>query len=159
MRSLPVLVAAGLVLLGGFAAGFVASSPFGSLGRALTGEIPSAEALASAPPTPNSGSGTEVVTISVGQGPSDVGYNSGNGYVYVPHYYSNNVSVINGTKVVATVPGTFPQGVGDNSGNGYVYITNVETDTVSVVNGTTVVATVRAADDPIPEAYHEATGD
>ena len=95
-----MLVAAGLLVLVGFAAA-VSSSPFGFFGWASGGEIRSTERPASLASTQDLRDGTDVATISVGQGPSGVAYNSGNGYVYVANYYSNNVSVISGTTVVA----------------------------------------------------------
>ncbi len=158
MRSLPTLVAVGLVVLSSFAAAVV-SSPFDFLGEARGGENQSSEDLASSAPTPDSGGGTVVATIPVGTGPTGVGYDSGNGYVYVANWLSGNVSVINGTRVVATIPvGTNPQGVGFDAGNGYVYVTNSYSGTTSVINGTTVVATVPVGDGPVGVGYDSETG-
>ncbi|MCL4324933.1 MAG: hypothetical protein M1144_05680, partial [Candidatus Thermoplasmatota archaeon] len=69
--------------------------------------------------------GTLTATTATGSSPWGVAYDSGNGYVYVANYGSNNVSVLSGAKVVASVPvGTSPSGVGYDSANGYVYVTN-----------------------------------
>jgi len=63
-----------------------------------------------------------------------MGYDSGNGYVYVANSYSNNVSVISGIAVIGTIPvGHDPRGVGYDSGHGYVYVTNWGSNTVSVI--------------------------
>src|SRR2546430_164221 len=154
IRSVPALVAVGLVVLGGFAATKVASVSFGFPGEVRRGENVPLKAFASPVSTPDSGGGIVVVAVPVGSGPYGVGYNSGNGYIYVANQGSNNVSVIDGTAVVATVPvGTSPEGVGYNSGNGYVYVANFYSNTVSVINGTTVVATIPVGDYPFDVGY------
>jgi len=77
-----------------------------------------------------------VSSVEVGGYSEGVGYDSGNGYVYV----TNNedfVSVISGTNVVATIPvGFSPFGVVYDSGNGYVYVANAGSDSVSVISTT-----------------------
>src|SRR6266571_3769756 len=83
MRSLPGLVAAGLIVRGSFAAALAMSSPSRFLGEAREGENPFAEDLPSTSPTPNSAGGAVIAAIPVGNGPSGVAYDSGNGYVYV----------------------------------------------------------------------------
>ena len=163
MRSLPALVAAGLIVLGSFAATVTVLSRFGLQGGMRGAVNQSTEGLASAVPLPDSGGGTVVVTVPVpiGSGPFGVGYDSGNGYVYVANEGSSDVSVINGTTVVATVPvGSEPGGVAYDSGNGYVYVANSAwfSDTVSVINGTTVVATVPVGTNPWDVAYHSGNG-
>ncbi len=161
MRSLPALVAAGLVVLGSFAATEVAAGRFGSQGEVRGGENQSLKGLMYPAPTPDSGGGTVVVTVPVGSGPFGVGYNSASGYVYVANEGSNDVSVINGTTVVATVPvGYEPGGVAYDSENGYVYVANSHwfSDSVSVINGTTVVATVPVGTNPWDVAYDSGNG-
>src|SRR3989449_5595603 len=141
MRSLPALVAAVLVVLGSIAAEAVVSSPFGFLGEMRGAENQLTQGLASSAPTPDSGGGTVVANVTVGNSPQGVGYNSGNGYVYVANWGSDTVTVIDGTTVVATVPvGNNPFGVGYNGGNGYVYVANSGSETNSVVDGRTVEA-------------------
>src|SRR6266571_2888359 len=159
MRSLPGLVAAGLIVLGSFAAALAMSSPSRFLGEAREGENPFAEDLPSTSPTPNSAGGAVLATVPVGNGPFGVAYDSGNGYVYVTNLGSNNVSVINGTIVVAAVPvGVNPHGVAYDSGNGYVYVANYISNNVSVINGTTVVATVPVGNCPLGVAYDSGNG-
>src|SRR3989449_11631515 len=121
-RSLPALVAAVLVVLGSIAAVAVVSSPFGFLGEVKGAENQLTQGLASSAPTPDSGGGTVVADVKGGNSPQGVGYNSGNGYVYVANWGSDTVTVIDGTTVVATVPvGNNPFGVGYNGGNREVY--------------------------------------
>ncbi|TLZ97923.1 MAG: YncE family protein [Methanobacteriota archaeon] len=107
-------------------------------------------------------SGTVVVaTVPVGDGPSGVAYDSGNGYVYVSNYFSSNVSVIDGTTntVVATVPvGYLPRGVAYDSENMYVYVADYGSNNVSVIDGTTVVATVPVGTLPGALAYDGGNG-
>src|SRR3989442_2620832 len=136
MRRLPALVAAVLVVLGSIAAEAVVSSPFGFLGEVKGAENQLTQGLASSAPTPDSGGGTVVANVTVGNSPQGVGYNSGNGYVYVANSGTGNtVSVINGTTVVANVTvGPSPYGVGYNSRNGYVYVANAGSNTVSVIS-------------------------
>src|SRR2546425_2305700 len=160
MRSLPALVAAVLVVLGSIAAEVVVSSPFGFLSEVKGAENQLTQGLASSDPTPDSGGGTVVATVPVGNNPFGVGYNSGNGYVYVANWGSDTVTVIDGTTVVATVPvGNNPFGVGYNGGNGYVYVANSGTgNTVSVINGTTVVANVTVGPSPYGVGYNSRNG-
>src|SRR6266581_3195252 len=161
IRSVPALVAVGLVVLGGFAATKVASVSFGFPGEVRRGENVPLKAFASPVSTPDSGSGIVVVTVPVGSGPYGVGYNSRNGYVYVANEGSTTVTVINGTTVVATVPvGSEPGGGAYDSGNGYVYVANSAwfSDSVSVINGTTVVATIPVGTNPWDVAYHSGNG-
>src|SRR3989441_7605546 len=159
MRSLPALVAAVLVVLGSIAAEAVVSSPFGFLGEVKGAENQLTQGLASSAPTPDSGGGTVVANVTVGNSPQGVGYNSGNGYVYVANWGSDTVTVIDGTTVVATVPvGNNPFGVGYNGGNGYVYVANQGSNNVTVINGTTVVATVPVRDGPVAVGYNSGNG-
>src|SRR5947208_1042706 len=169
MRSLPALVAAGLIVLGGFAAALAMSSPSRFLSGAREGENPLPEGLPSASPTPNSAGGAVIAAIPVGNGPSGIAYDGGNGYVYVAvSNYTNcepgcvrpgNVSVIAGTNVLSTVPvGNGPFGVAYDSGNGYVYVTNLGSNNVSVINGTIVVAAVPVGINPHGVAYDSRNG-
>src|SRR2546425_12536271 len=159
MRSLPALVAAVLVVLGSIAAEAVVSSPFGFLGEVKGAENQLTQGLASSAPTPDSGGGTVVANVTVGNSPQGVGYNSGNGYVYVANWGSDTVTVIDGTTVVATVAvGNNPFGVGYNGGNGYVYVANQGSNNVTVINGTTVVATVPVRDGPVAVGYNSGNG-
>src|SRR3989442_5107964 len=136
MRSLPALVAAVLVVLGSIAAEAVVSSPFGFLGEMRGAENQLTQGLASSAPTPDSGGGTVVANVTVGNSPQGVAHDSGNGYVYVANWGSDTVTVINGTTVVATVPvGDRPGGGGDNGGNGYVYVANKGTNNTSEEDG------------------------
>src|SRR6266581_634958 len=161
IRSVPALVAVGLVVLGGFAATKVASVSFGFPGEVRRGENVPLKAFASPVSTPASGGGIVVVTVPVGSGPYGVGYNSRNGYVYVANEGSTTVTVINGTTVVATVPvGSEPGGVAYDSGNGYVYVANSAwfSNSVSVISGSTVVATIPVGTNPWDVAYHSGNG-
>src|SRR2546421_1080352 len=169
MRSLPALVAVGLVMLGSFAAAVAMSSPSRFLGEAREGKNPPAEGLPSASLAPNSAGGTVIAAIPVGNGPSGIAYDSGNGYVYVAvsNYTScepgcvrpGDVSVIDGTNVLATVPvGNGPFGVAYDSGNGYVYVTNLGSNNVSVINRTIVVAAVPVGVNPHGVAYDSQNG-
>ena len=158
VTRLPALFAAGLIVLGSFAAAVVVLSRFGLQSGTRGAANQSAEGLASSVPMPDSGGGTVVVTVPVGSGPYGVGYNSGNGYVYVANEGSTNVSVINGTTVVGTVPvGGAPHGVVYDSGNGYVYVANFGSDTVSVFSTivpplVTFTETVSLETLPLPES-------
>src|SRR5947207_2428158 len=158
-RSLPAFVVAGLIVVGSLVAAAVLSSPSGFLGGTRGAENQSTDGLASSTPTPDAWGGSVVGTLPVGNQPYGVGYDSGNGYVYVANYNSNNVSVINGTTVVATVAvGTEPFGVGYDSGNGYVYVANDSSNTVSVISGTIVVTTIPVGSLPIGVAYDDGNG-
>src|SRR2546426_100277 len=159
MRSLPALVAAVLVVLGSIAAEAVVSSPFGFLGEMRGAENQLTQGLASSAPTPDSGGGTVVANVTVGNSPQGVAHDSGNGYVYVANWGSDTVTVIDGTTVVATVPvGRLPRGVGYNGENGYVYVANQGSNTVTVIDGTTVVATVPVGNNPFGVGYNSGNG-
>src|SRR5438445_13319972 len=114
MRSLPVLVAAGLVLLGSFAAAGFVSSTFGFLRGEPARENRSTEAPAYSTLTSGSGGGTLIASVSVGNGPYAAAYNSQNGFVYVANSNLTSCepgcvrpgvgSVIDGATVIGTVP-------------------------------------------------------
>src|SRR2546428_13878647 len=113
MKSLPAIDAAVLVVLGSIAAEAVVSSPFGFLGEMRGAENQLTQGLASSAPTPDSGGGTVVANVTVGNSPQGVAHDSGNGYVYVANRGSDTATVIIGTTVVATDPaGGQPRGVG-----------------------------------------------
>src|SRR6266480_4336172 len=158
-RSLPAFVVAGLIVVGSLVAAAVLSSPSGFLGGTRGAENQSTDGLASSTPTPDAWGGSVVGTLPVGNQPYGVGYDSGNGYVYVANYNSNNVSMINGTTVVATVAvGTNLFGVGYDIGSGFVYATNVNSNDVSVLSGTSVVATIPVGNTPVGVAYNGGNG-
>src|SRR3989442_1004477 len=159
MRSLPALVAAVLVVLGSIAAEAVVSSPFGFLGEMRGAENQLTQGLASSAPTPDSGGGTVVANVTVGNSPQGVAHDSGNGYVYVANWGSDTVTVIDGTTVVATVPvGRLPSGVVYSCGDGYVSVANQGSATATVINGGTVVATVPVGDSPVGVGYNSGNG-
>ena len=108
--------------------------------------------------------GWVVATVPVGSGPYGVGYDGGNGDVYVANSGSSTVSVISGTSnaVVATVGvGAFPFGVAYDGGNGDVYVANYFSNTASVISGTSnkVVATVPVGSEPVGVGYDGGNGD
>jgi YVTN family beta-propeller protein len=127
------------------------------LGVLLSGVAPVGSAHGRAvAPHPGAGS---VSTVTVGQAPGQVVYDSGNGYVYVANSGSNSVSVINDTTVVATVAvGSSPDGLTYDPANGFVYVSNGLSSNVTVINGTSVVASVPAGIYPKPSAYDSANG-
>jgi YVTN family beta-propeller protein len=103
--------------------------------------------------------GVVVANVTVGTGPTEMGYDSGNGYVYVANYGSNNVSVINGTSAVATIMiGPYPQTVGYDSGNGYVYVGDLNSNNLSVISGTSVITTVTVGYSPDGMGYDGGNG-
>ena len=73
-------------------------------------------------------------------------FNPRNGYVYVPGFYSDSVTVVNGTSVVASIPinGNATSAVFDPV-EGLVYVTASNSSSVTVVNGTSVLGTVSVA--------------
>src|SRR3989454_2298255 len=149
MRSLPALVAAVLVVLGSIAAEAVVSSPFGFLGEMRGAENQLTQGLASSAPTPDSGGGTVVANVTVGNSPQGVAHDSGNGYVYVANSGSGNITgVIGGTIVAAEARESVAEGEGDNGGGGSVNIENKGTEKPTVIDGTTVVATVPVGNNP-----------
>src|SRR2546428_9359099 len=154
VRRLPVVVAAGLVVLVIFAAAVVVSDPFGLQAEMRGAERRLTEGFSSSGPTPASGGGTVIATIPVGDYPFGVAYDSGNGYVYVANYNSNNVSLISGTTVVATIPvGGRPPGMGYDGGHAYVNLDEYVSNTGYGTVGTTVLATVASGHGSDVAAY------
>src|SRR5437773_5596823 len=90
MRTISTLAVAGLLVLGTFAAAGALSSPFTFLGEAMGGQSRWTEGLATDTLITSSSSGTIVAAIPVGNGPYDLAYDSGNGYVYVANFNSNS---------------------------------------------------------------------
>src|SRR3989454_9424696 len=159
VRRLPVVVAAGLVVLSICAAAVVVSDPFGLQGEMRGAESRLTEGFASSGPTPDSGGGTVIATIPVGDYPFGVAYDSGNGYVYVANYNSNNVSIISGTTVVATIPvGGGPSGIVYDGGNGYVYVANLVSNNVSVISGTNGFENGHVGNGPDGDGYDRGDG-
>ncbi|TMA01561.1 MAG: YncE family protein [Methanobacteriota archaeon] len=158
-RSLPAFVVAGLIVVGSLVAAAVLSSPSGFLGGTRGAENQSTDGLASSTPTPDAWGGSVVGTLPVGNQPYGVGYDSGNGYIYVASSGSNTVHAVFGTVLVGwTTVGYAPYGVAYDSGNGYVYVTNRDSNDVSVINGTTVVTTVPVGSLPLGVAYDSGNG-
>src|SRR6266480_211959 len=168
MRTISTLALAGLLVLGSFAAAGALSGPFTFLGEAMGGQSRWTEGLATDTLITGSSSGTIVAAIPVGNGPYDLAYDSGNGYVYVANsnltscepgcVRPGNVTVIDGTTVITTIPvGNGPEGVAYDSGNGYVYVTNSQSNDVSVIDGTIVIATVPVGNCPVHAAYDNAS--
>src|SRR5205809_52156 len=164
MRTISTLALAGLLVLGSFAAAGALSGPFTFLGEAMGGQSRWTEGLATDTLITSSSSGTIVAAIPVGNGPYDLAYDSGNGYVYVANsnltscepgcVRPGNVTVTDGTTVITTIPvGNGPEGVAYDSGNGYVYVANSQSNDVSVIDGKTVIATVAVGSQPIGLAY------
>ena len=150
VTGLCMLVALPLLAWGG---------PLGLLGGARGWEDQSTQGFPPSVLTPDLGEGNVVANFSVGIQPVGVGYDSGNGNIYVANSLSNTVSVINGTTVLETVPvGNHPVGVGYDRGNGYVYVTNEPDNTVSVINETTVVETVPVRGAAVGVGYDSGNG-
>src|SRR5947199_9416325 len=151
MRTISTLAVAGLLVLGTFAGAGALSSPFTFLGEAMGGQSRWTEGLATDTLITGSSSGTIVAAIPVGNGPYDLAYDSGNGYVYVANSNLTScepggvrpgiVTVIDGTTVITTIPvGDGAEGVAYNSGHGYVCVAKWESDDVRVIEGRTVSA-------------------
>ena len=78
-----------------------------------------------------------VATITAGNSPAGISYDSGAGEVFVAIFFSNNVSVISeaSKKAVATVStGSGPEGVAYDSGTGEVFVANALSNSVSVIS-------------------------
>jgi YVTN family beta-propeller protein len=105
-------------------------------------------------------------SVPVGGNPGPALYDRENGYVYVIHPTTDNLTVINGTTTIGSVDvGQYPEFGAVNDRSGYVYVPNYFDGTVSVVNGTKVVGSIY--DDPevgpdltypAEAAYDEADG-
>jgi 40-residue YVTN family beta-propeller repeat len=98
-----------------------------------------------------------------GLSPTEIAYDSSNGYVYVTNYNSNSVSVINGATntVITGIPvGSYPWGVAYDSSNGYIYVAIYNSSNVSVINGATnkVIANIPVGSYPFGVAYDSSNG-
>jgi YVTN family beta-propeller protein len=102
----------------------------------------------------------DTVGIQVGGAPVFATFDATNGYVYVPNYDSDDVSIISGSTVIATVGvGSLPVSATYDGGNGFVYISNSNSSNVSIINGTTVVGSVNVPEYPESGVYDPRDGD
>jgi len=113
------------------------------------------------PPPPTSGPCYPLVetSITVGNDPRGVAYNSDDDLIYVANYGDGTVSVINGvsydvTKVITGVVGA--NGVAYDSDHRLVYVTNQSIDALTVISATTntIVETISVGDQPNGVAYN-----
>ncbi len=96
-------------------------------------------------------------TCFTGDGPEYAGYDTANRYVYVPNFYSGNITVFSGTcDVVGSIPlrsGAEPvQAIFDPQDN-YVFVTDFGLDQVYEISGTKVVGTITGLDGPWGVTY------
>jgi DNA-binding beta-propeller fold protein YncE len=79
--------------------------------------------------------GTTVVgSVALGNLPIGAVYDSGNGYVYVANFFSNDISVINGTRLEGTLAaGIGPMYPAYDGGNGYIYVPNLDSNNVTAI--------------------------
>src|SRR5437762_13609982 len=103
MRTISTLALAGLLVLGSFAAAGALSGPFTFLGEAMGGQSRWTEGLATDTLITSSSSGTIVAAIPVGNGPYDLAYDSGNGYVYVANSNLTLGQPVHGPPRIVTV--------------------------------------------------------
>ncbi len=94
-----------------------------------------------------------VKTVSAGDGPNGVAYNSKNGYIYVADRNSNKVRVIRASTysfVKDISVGSLPNGVAANNVTNKIYVANYGSGTVSIINGSTntVEKTVTVGSEP-----------
>jgi len=105
-----------------------------------------------------------LATVSVGENPVGIAYDSAAGEVFVANYFQNTVSVISDSTntVVASVNvGSEPGGVAYDSARGELFVTNSNSSTVSIISDSTnaVVATVPVGNGPADMAYDSAKGE
>ncbi len=103
-------------------------------------------------------------TITVGQFPNGVAYDSGKGEIFVCNLGDGNVSVISDitNAVVATIPvGRYPREIDYDSGKGEIFVANSGDNTVSIISDSTnsVVATVTVGSNPRGVAYDSSKGE
>ncbi len=125
--------------------------------------------FAGTPPPAGSGLTTAcvncvVATVTVGNGPIGVAYDSTQGEVFVANNGASTVSVISTSTnaVVATVTvGSGPYAVAYDSTQGEVFVANLNAGTVSVISTSTnaVVATVTVGSSPAGVAYDPTDGE
>ena len=93
-------------------------------------------------------------TIPVGAEPEFATFDPSNGYLYVPNWGANNVSVLDGTTQVASVPvGSVPFSTSYDPTHGYVYVVNQGSNNVSIISGTHVIANVPVGTAPVFATY------
>ena len=97
-------------------------------------------------------------TITVGQFPEGIAYDSGKGEIFVSNQGDGTVSVISDitNAVVATIPvGRYPREIAYDSGKGEIFVANSGDNTVSIISDSTnsVVATVTVGSNPRGVAY------
>lgn len=100
-----------------------------------------------------------VSSVSIGRDPFWATFDPSNGYVYVPNYYDQTVSVLNGASVVATVPvGNYPDCAVYDAGSGDVYVSNSNSNNVTIISGTKTVGNPNVGYYPWHLAYDAANG-
>ncbi len=102
-----------------------------------------------------------VDTITVGNGPFGIAYDSVNDRMYVANSVDDNVSVIrcSDNVIIATVTvGNLPNVIAYDSFNGRMYVTNGLGDNVSVIrcSDNTVIATITVGNSPLGIAFDSA---
>jgi YVTN family beta-propeller protein len=110
-----------------------------------------------------------LATVPVGKAPRQLTVDDGRGYVYVPNFYSNTLSVVRSTGkfgLVATVKaGPNPDSVAVDPANGHLYVTDSNKGAshgkLKVINPKTwhVMDTVRVGTFPSGIAYDPDNGD
>jgi YVTN family beta-propeller protein len=98
-------------------------------------------------------------TVSVGDNPWDLVYNSTNNKVYCANLYGDNVTVIDGkyNSVITTITvGDRPYSLVYNSLNNKVYCANNGSDNVTVIDGASnsVITTIPVGDRPFALVYN-----
>ena len=106
--------------------------------------------------SPDTDSASATGSITVGNSPSAIAYDSSNGYLYVPNAGSNDVSVISGTSVINTIDvGSDPCGIAYDPSNNYLYVSDRGSNKVSVISGynNSVISTISVLTSPVGVAY------
>ena len=101
----------------------------------------------------NTANNSVIATITVGDGPQGIAFDSENNRMYVVNQTDDTVSVIDTAKnsVIATVTvGDGPQGIAFDSENNRMYVVNTSDDTVSVIDtaSNSVIDTISVGDRP-----------
>ena len=107
---------------------------------------------------------TVIATVTVGQNPSGLTFDSGRGEVFVMNSNSNSLSVISDTTntVVATIPvGPLPSAVVYDSAAGEVFVPSADSNDMSIVSDATnsVISTIPVGFDPIEGLYDPVKGE
>jgi len=105
-----------------------------------------------------------VATVSVGDYPQGVAYDSSKGEVFVSNSQNNTISVISDANntVIATVDvGAWPRFVAYDSSKGEVFVANSQNNTISVISdaNNTVVAAINVGRNPVGVAYDSSKGE